>query len=137
LSSSFHHSVDVNCVRPLTIKPNSHLPVGNMFQFSFSVKSHRTLRKSQILDFFEVYLLDILNSDRQCERLSLLGAEQETQGGVSIQYAATPSVPLFSRRVARTTMSCWNGRSVSLLAPPLTWIAGENWPVTGEKSETS
>ncbi len=65
MSGSFHHFVDVNGVRSLSIQPNSHMPAGNIFQFSFSVKSDRALRKPRILDFSALYLLNILNSDRQ------------------------------------------------------------------------
>ena len=65
MSGSFHHFVDVNGVRPLTIQPNSHMPAGTIFKFSFSIKGDRTLRKPRSLDFSAVYLFHMLNSDRQ------------------------------------------------------------------------
>jgi hypothetical protein len=65
MRGSFHHFVDVNGGRPLTIQPDSHMSAGTIFKFSLSVKSDRTLRKPRRLNFATLYFLDMLNADRQ------------------------------------------------------------------------
>jgi hypothetical protein len=65
LSGPFHHFLDVNGVRSLTIQVHSCITAGTIFQFSFAVKSDRALRKSQGMVFSWLYLLHMINADRQ------------------------------------------------------------------------